>query len=111
MEDDPDEEDMEYVKLDDEREFHWRMVFGDNYEGVDDKKTLLYAKRWDLYVNEKENLIKGGYSVEVISSDGKICFWEMVDIYVIKEENDHDEIGLRGFDFDLFDKDKGRVGR
>ena len=43
MEDDTDEEDMEYVKLDDEREFHWRMVFGDNYEGVDDKKTLLYA--------------------------------------------------------------------
>ena len=31
MGDDPDEEDMEDVKLDDERECHWRMVFYDNY--------------------------------------------------------------------------------
>ena len=31
MEDYPDEEEMEDVKLDDERERHWRMVFKDNY--------------------------------------------------------------------------------
>ena len=53
MEDDPDEEEMENVKLDDEREHHWRMVFKDNYGGADDKKTLLHAKRWDVYLNEK----------------------------------------------------------
>ena len=29
--------------------------------GVYDKKTLIHAKRWDVYVNEKEKLIKGGY--------------------------------------------------
>ena len=51
MEDDTDEEEMEYVNLDDERECHWRMVFKDNDEGVEDAKTLLHAKRWDLYVN------------------------------------------------------------
>ena len=40
------------VNLDDDRERHWRMVFKDNYGGLDDKKALLHAKRWDVYVNE-----------------------------------------------------------
>ena len=43
---------MEDVRLDDEREHHWRMVLEDNYEGVDNEKSLLHAKRWDVYVNE-----------------------------------------------------------
>ena len=29
-------------------------MFEDNYAGVDDEKALLHAKRWDIYVNEKE---------------------------------------------------------
>ena len=111
MEDDPDEEEMENVKLDDEREHHWRMVFKDNYGGVDDKKTLLHAKRWDVYLNEKEKIIKGGYSVGVVGSDTKKVLWEVVDDHVVEEENDHDEIGLRGFDFDLFGKYEEGVGR
>ena len=45
MDPDPDEEDMEDVKLDDERERHWRVVFKDNDGGVDDKKVILHAKR------------------------------------------------------------------
>ena len=53
VEDYPDEEDMEDVNLDDEREHHWRMVFKDNDVGVDDAKSLLHAKRWDFYVSEK----------------------------------------------------------
>ena len=69
MEDDHDEEEIEGVKLDYEREHHWRMVFEDNDGGVDDKKALLHTKRWYVYVNEKENLIKGGYLVEVVGSD------------------------------------------
>ena len=51
VQDDPDEEDMENVKLDDDRECHWRMMFEDNDGGVDDAKALPYAKRWDVYVN------------------------------------------------------------
>ena len=42
MEDDPDEEDMEYVNLDDKKECHWRMVFEDNDGGVDVKTTGLH---------------------------------------------------------------------
>ena len=61
MEDDPDEEDMDDVNLGDGRELHWRMVFKDNGGGVDDAKELLHDKRWYVYVNEKEKLVKGGY--------------------------------------------------
>ena len=53
VEDDPDEDEMGDVNLNDQRESHWRMVFEDNGGGVDDKKVLLHAKRWDVYVNEK----------------------------------------------------------
>ena len=71
MEQDTDEEDMEYLKLDNDRERHWRMVFEDNDGGVDDKKELLHVKRWDIYMNENEKIIKGEYLVEVFVSDGK----------------------------------------
>ena len=43
---------MENVNIDDERERHWRMVFDKNDGGVGDKKALLHANRWDVYVNE-----------------------------------------------------------
>ena len=53
MEDNPDEQDVDGVNLDDERERHWSMVFKDNNGGVDNAKALLHAKRWDVYVHEK----------------------------------------------------------
>ena len=71
VEDDIDEEEMDDINLDDERERNWRMVFADNDGGVDDEKALLHAKRWDLYINDKAELVKGGYSVEVFSHDKK----------------------------------------
>ena len=36
---------------------------------------------------------------------------EVVDNHVVEEPTDHDEIGLRGFDLNLFDEDKKGVGR
>ena len=39
------------------------MGFEDNDGGVDDNKALLHSKRWNVYMNENENLIKGGYLV------------------------------------------------
>ena len=38
VEDDPDEEDIGDVNLDDERESHWRMVFEENDGVVEDAK-------------------------------------------------------------------------
>ena len=53
MEDAPDEEEMEDINLDDERGCHWKMLFEDNDGRVEYSKSLLHAKRWDVYVNEK----------------------------------------------------------
>ena len=53
MEDDPDEEDMDNVNLEDKRERHWRMVFEDNDGGEENSKALLHTKGWYLYENEK----------------------------------------------------------
>ena len=51
--DDPDEEEMGYLNLDNGRERHWRMVFEENGRGVDYEKAFLNAKRWYVYMNEK----------------------------------------------------------
>ena len=71
------------MKLYDERECKCRMVFKDKDGGLDDKKAFIHSKRWDLYVNEKVNLIKGGYSVKVVGYDGNKFLWEGVDDHAI----------------------------
>ena len=38
-------------------------MFEDNDGGVGDAKVLLHARMWYVYVNEKENLVKGVYYV------------------------------------------------
>ena len=53
VEDYPDEEEIDDVNLEDERERHRRMVFKDNDEGVGYKKVLLYSKRWYVCVHER----------------------------------------------------------
>ena len=42
---------MDDVNIDDKRERHWINVFENNERGVDEKKALIRAKRWDLYLN------------------------------------------------------------
>ena len=74
---------MDDVNIDDERERHWRKVFEYNEGGVDDNKALLYAKRWYLYVNEKEHLVKVKYLVKVVGHDKKKVIWEVVDDHVV----------------------------
>ena len=41
------------MRLDNERELHWRMAFGDNNGGVDNEKFILHAKTWYFYMNNK----------------------------------------------------------
>ena len=91
------------MNFNNERERHWRNVFEDNEGGVDEK-ALLHAKRWDLYLNEKEKLVKGKYWVEVVGHDKKKVLWEVVGDHVVEEPCDHEDIGLRGFDFNIFDE-------
>ena len=73
------------MRLNNKREYHWRIVSKDNGGGVDKDKSILHTKRWDVYMNEKKMLNKGGYSVEVSGSDGKKVIWEVVDDHVIEE--------------------------
>ena len=47
------------------------MVFYNNKGGVNEEKAILHYNSWDVYMNRKESLIKGGHSVEVLGSDGK----------------------------------------
>ena len=42
--------------------------------------------------------------MEVVGYDGKKVFLVVVKNHVAEEENDHDEIGLREFDFNLSEK-------
>ena len=73
------------------------MVFEDNNGGVDSIKALLHYKKWDVYNSEKEELVKGGYLVEIYDKDGKKVIWEVVDDHVVEEGVEHEELGLRGF--------------
>ena len=50
------------------------MVFEDNDGGVDNAKVVLHANRWNIYVNKKVKLVKGGYLVEVFVHDNNKVF-------------------------------------
>ena len=49
--------------------------------------------------------------VEVVDNDKKEVLWEVVDGHVVEEPNDHEEIVLREFGFNFFDKYEKGVGR
>ena len=49
--------------------------------------------------------------MEVVGHDGKKFLWEVAEDHVVEEPTDHDDIGLRGFGFNLFGKDEKGVGR
>ena len=110
VEDDPDDE-VDDANLYNKRGHHWRMVFVDNDGGVEDAKVLLHAKRWDVYLDEKKKLVKGGYSVEFVGNEKKKVIWEVVNDHVVEEPTDNEEIVLRGFDLNLFDEDEEGIFR
>ena len=49
--------------------------------------------------------------MEVVGFDFNKVIWEVIDDHIAEEENDHDETGLWGFDFNFFGKDEQGVGR
>ena len=51
------------------------------------------------------------YSVGVLGYDGNKVLWKVVDNHAVEETKENDEIGLWGFDFNLFDKYEKGVGR
>ena len=49
--------------------------------------------------------------MEVVGHGKKRVIWGVVDDHVLEEPTDHEEIGLQGFDFNVFDKDEEGVVR
>ena len=58
-----------------------------------------------VFIHELEEIfIKGGYYVEMSGYYGNKVIWGVLDDNVVEEGKEHDEIGLRGFDFNFMMK-------
>ena len=99
---DPDLDKMDDIRFDEIREDHWR----DLVEESNNKKKI-HALRWCVYVKQKEELITRSFSVSVPHPKGGKIVWTCVKDHVIEEKEDYKEIGLRGFDYSLFEEKKG----
>ena len=75
------------------------MVFDDKNVGVDGTKTLINAKKWDVYNSKKDVSVKGRYSVDIYYKDWKRLIWEVIDDDVVEEGVEHEKLVLRGFWF------------
>ena len=53
-------------------------------------------------------MVKGGYLVDVADKDEKKLIMEVVDDHVVEERVEHEELDIKGFDFNLFDEEKER---
>ena len=51
-------------------------------------------------------LVKGDYLVEVDLKENNKVIWEVVDDHVVEEGVEHEELGLRGFGFNLFNQER-----
>ena len=61
-------------------------------------------------MSNKRSLIKGAYYLKCPVLKGRSYFWKVVDYNVVEDPKENDEIGLLGFDFNLFDADEGGEG-
>ena len=56
-------------------------------------------------------MLRGGYLVEVNEKYGKKIIWEVLNNHMVEEGVEHEELGLQGFGFNLFDEEReGCVG-
>ena len=44
--------------------------------------------------------------LECLDHDGKKVLWKVFNNHIVEEPTDHDDIGLRGVDINLFNKDE-----
>ena len=49
--------------------------------------------------------------MEVVGHDKNKVIWEVVGDHVVEEPSDHEDLGLQGFDFNIFDKNEEGVVR
>ena len=103
---DTDLNEEEDIRLDAIREENWRDV---SDEG--ENKKNIHALRWEVYVKNKQELIKREFLVSVPNPKGGKIVWACGKYHIIYEKKDYKDIGLRGFDFKLFEEQEGRETR
>ena len=96
---DPDLNEMEDIRFDEIWENHWRDLAEEN-----DNKNKIHALIWNVYVKEKEELIKRAFLVSVPHTKWGTIVLTCVKDHVIDKKEDYKEIGLRGFDYSLFEE-------
>ena len=99
---DPDLNEMDDIRFDEIQEDHWRYLVEES-----NNKKKIHALRWCVYVKEKEDRITRSFSVSVPHPKGGKIVWTCVKYHVIEEKEYYKEIGLRGFDYSLFEEKKG----
>ena len=75
-------------------------------EEGDDKKKI-HALRWEVYVKYNEEFMKRNVLVSVNHPKREKRFWSCVKDHIIDEKEQYESIGLRGFDYKLFEEEKG----
>ena len=92
----------EDTRMDEIRDEHW-MDFSE--EGENMKK--IHALRWEVYVKEKEELIKREFLVSILHLKGGNIVWTYVKDNITEENEDYKAIGIHGFDYKLFEEEEG----
>ena len=99
---DPDLNKKEEISLDEIREEYWRVIAEEG-----DGKKKIHALKWEVYVKDKEELIKREFLVSVPHPKGGEIVWTCVKDHIINEKEDYKDIGLRGFDYKLSEEEEG----
>ena len=60
---------------------------------MDDEKHIIHAISSDIYMNEKQLLIKVEYFTELSGSGEKKVIWVVLENHVVENPNENDEIG------------------
>ena len=92
----------EDIRMEDSTEEHRRDVADDG-----DNKKKINALRWEVYFQEKHELIKREFFVSAPNMKGGNIVWTNVKDNITKEKEDYEAIGLRGFDYELSGEEKG----
>ena len=94
----PDLNEDEDIRIEDIMKKNWRDVanYGEN-------KINIHALRWYIYTIQKEEFIKKEFLVSVTHTKGGGIVWTCVKDNIIEEKEQYDAIGLRGFDYKLFE--------
>ena len=86
--------------MDEIRDNYWRYFAEES-----DNNNNFPALRWEIYVREKWELIKRYLSLSVPHPKGSNVVWTCVKYHITNEKEQYKDIGLRGFNYTLFEEE------